>query len=268
MLNKRYFRLLCCPTLILMLADMGRQATAKAQCPLAWGRLPGILTMVSFPIPGFIREDGTGPFVDLVKEFERRSGQLILLDILPPRRARQRFFGGHYDAYFPTTISKIPAWLPVCRTEAIYTKRDFLFLKKAAKLKKTQLRSTLRIGLVAGYDYSKMFLNQTRIKFEYTASTFLNIRKLLKGRLDGFVAEEYEARQAMDALAVGSQIYYSPDEPVAIDQVYMVFQKTPHLKPSCREFRQISARLQRQRWLRNRLDQQVSFEPGVDYYLP
>lgn len=138
--------------------------------------------IVQNPIPGYIHADGTGPFVDLIKEVSREAGVKTRIKIVPTKRAHFSIFNGKADMHFgfiehpDEGIRKlIPArYSNISLNKVklyIYSKKD-LDMSKLAKL---------RILIPAGYD--KFF----KTPFEAHRCRECALKRVEMGREDGTI---------------------------------------------------------------------------------
>ncbi|MFW7379995.1 MAG: hypothetical protein ACOH5I_14370 [Oligoflexus sp.] len=217
------------------------------------------LSLVTFPIPGLIDSQRRGPFIELLRELEQRSGRKIFIDVLPPKRATKYFLAGKYDAMFPALLAKLPKNFPYCRSDLIYMKKDFLFYRQTHPISWRKTQEKIHIGLVSGYitPLEKDFISKN-ITFEKTMNMLANMRKLLSGRIDAVISEEFEALAAIKALKATTQISYDPDQSLHSAETYIIFQKKSGLDEVCKEFFALSQKLRSEKWLEQRIKQRFA----------
>lgn len=148
----------------------------------AWQRLQADeIHLSSFHIPLMVDDKNNGVFVDLLREIEVRIPHTIKLSILPTRRTLTFFHNNRVDGFFPAVDVMVNK--EVHRTDHIYIKQDFAFVRKGYPLPKTisELRG-MKVGLTQGYAYSDDLIN-IQAKFLYANNDVCNMKKLAFGRL-------------------------------------------------------------------------------------
>ncbi len=177
----------------------------------------------SFPIPLMVDDKNSGVFVDLVREIETRIPYTIKLSILPARRTLVFFHSNRVDGFFPALDVMVNK--PVNRSDHIYLKQDFAFVRKGYPLPKTlaELRG-MKVGLTQGYAYSDDLINISA-NYLYANNDVSNMRKLEFGRLDVFLAEEKSGLKALK-LSGAKDIAYDPQSPLSQQKVFFAFQNT------------------------------------------
>ena len=119
-----------------------------------------------------------GYVAGIAREAFLREGYELQLDFLPWARVVQETKSGKYDGYFPEYYSK-------------EVEKDFIF---SAKFKGGPLgffKKPYTIGVVREYVNTEEFDKADYLKKEEVVDDLTNIKKLLAGRIDLFVADKF-----------------------------------------------------------------------------
>ena len=183
------------------------------------------VTLALYPIPVMVVDANTGVFVDLAKELAKRAHVTVSLDVVPPKRAVDRFEHGDVDALLPALevlLSK-----PYVPSDPIYVKRDFVFTKSDHPIWTTvDALAGKRVGITLGYPYAGEIINSKTFSLETAATDEINFAKLDAGRIDAFVVEEKTGLGALRAAGLKG-IGYDPAVPVSQQNVFFAFQDSP-----------------------------------------
>jgi polar amino acid transport system substrate-binding protein len=190
--------------------------------------------------PFFVEnEPGQGTVARLVRDIFAEQGYKVTFRFLPWKRAYREAASGRHDA---TAI-----WMHAEEREAdfIYSdavmqERFVLFYRKDDPIEWNTLRdlADLTLGGSIGYSYGSEFdqaIKEDILNVEWAASTELNFRKLLYGRIDAFPEEinvgYYILRRETDN-PQSLQITHHP-EPILENQSFLLFPRdnpdTPRL---------------------------------------
>lgn len=197
---------------------------ALSICFLSESQAGTRLKVAAVHIPLMSESPTQGVFIDLLKDISQRSGLEFDVKVYPGKRAHYLFQQGEVDLLlpFPKGNRKKTGLL----TDPIYSKRDFIFVKKGTPIPKTlEEAAGMRLGITEHYKYDARLYAQADLKLETTHSDLLNVRKLHSGRIDGFVAEEYSALSALKKSGF-EDILYDQDHPVFTYDAVMLVQTT------------------------------------------
>lgn len=178
----------------------------------------------SFPIPLMVIDDNSGVFVELTKEIAKRAGLSASISVTPPMRTVENFQTGKLHAIFPALDVSFPPGAKFERSDSIYLKQDFIFVKKGSKAMKTlaDLKGK-KVGITKGYPYVRELTENKDLTIEMADSDELNAKKLTAGRIDAFVVEEKTGLQAFKNVGMIDQIEYDPKTPLSKQDVYYAF---------------------------------------------
>lgn len=132
-----------------------------------------------------------GYISEIAKEAFRRSGYEVEIVFIPWKRALEDSKRGKYDGILGGFYTKE-------RTEYFFYSEPVsevninFFARKGSKIKYTKLKdlSGYKIGVTRGYKYSREFDNAEYIQKEEIISIEQNIKKLIHGRIDLFIASK------------------------------------------------------------------------------
>ncbi len=185
------------------------------------------IVMSSFPIPLMVEDAENGVFIELAKEVAKRAGLDITIKVAPPKRVVGAFVEGKIDCFFPALDVSFPENHPKAKSENIYVKRDFVFTKKGAPLLKTFSEiSGNKIGLTQGYPYDAKVMAGDGFSLDIAPNDELNAKKLVAGRIDGFIVEEKTGIQAFKNSGLSEQFQYDTNSPISEQDVYFAFQSS------------------------------------------
>lgn len=176
-------------------------------------------------------EPGQGSVARLVRDIFAEAGYKVEFNFLPWKRAYREAAAGKHDA---TAI-----WMYATDREqdfvysdAVMNERFVLFYRKDAPIQWNRMEdlSDLRLGGSIGYSYGPKFDRAAEygmLNVEWVASTELNFRRLLFGRIDAFPEEinvgYYILRRETDE-DEARQITHHP-EPISENQSFLLFPK-------------------------------------------
>lgn len=196
------------------------------------------LKVAAVQIPLMSESPNKGVFIDLLHDISQRSGLKFEVHVYPGKRAHYLFEQREVDLLlpFPKGNRKKTGLL----TDPIYSKRDFIFVKKGTPIPKTLAQASgMHLGITEHYKYDARLYEQENLKLQQTHSDLLNVRKLHSGRIDGFIAEEYSALSALKKSGL-TDIVYDQKNPLFTYDAVMLMQATPE---SMQALKQINAAL-------------------------
>lgn len=198
----------------------GVQAETKQHLDISVGDWP----------PFFIEaEPGQGSVARLVRDVFAEEGYTVTFHFLPWKRAYREAAAGEHDA---TAI-----WMYAAKREQDFTYSDpvmkerfVLFHRKDRPLEWDQLSdlSGVQIGTSMGYSYGPQFdaaVDNQLLMVQPVASTELNFKKLLYGRIDAFPEEinvGYYILRRETSAAETQQITHHP-KPILENESYLLF---------------------------------------------
>ena len=180
----------------------------------------------TFPIPLMVVDEANGVFIALTNAIAQRSHLDIGFIIAPPKRTISNFLEGKIDVLFPAVDMYFPKGIiPLKSKELIYIKTDFVFTKKGSPMLKslTELEGK-KVGITRGYPYESKLTDNNLITTELANSDELNVKKLMKGRIDAFVVEEKSGLKAFENEGIKDDFQYDPAVPMSKQDVYYAFQ--------------------------------------------
>ncbi len=180
----------------------------------------------SFPIPLMVVDEQNGVFIELTKTIAQRANLEIDFLIAPPKRTVGAFLANKIDVLFPALDINFPEGItPIKSKELIYLKTDFVFTKKGTRMLKSLIElEGKKVGITRGYPYARELINNNLITIDVANSDDLNVRKLMKGRIDAFVVEEKSGLASFAAEGKKDDFQYDPAVPMSKQNVYYAFQ--------------------------------------------
>lgn len=142
------------------------------------------------PSVGELMPDG-GYCVHIASEAFKRAGYPVEVNYVPWARALEGAKAGVYDGvlgiYYNEERSAFLAY-----TDPLYQDRNVFFKRTADHIDGASLKdlTPYTIGIVQGASFSAEFDSATYLKKEAASSNELNIKKLVKGRIDLFAVED------------------------------------------------------------------------------
>lgn len=180
----------------------------------------------TFPIPLMVIDENRGVFIDLAKEIAKRVDLEIRISVAPPKRTINRFMGNEIDVIFPALDVFFPPGKELLKsTELIYIKKDFIFTKKGGPILKsvTDLEGK-KVGITLGYPYAREIIENKNIRKDAAKTDESNVKKLMVGRIQAFVAEEKSGLKAFENTGNQNNFQYDSKTPVSEQNVYFAFQ--------------------------------------------
>ncbi|MDV7338093.1 transporter substrate-binding domain-containing protein [Terasakiella sp. A23] len=176
------------------------------------GRADTHIKVAAIQIPLMVESPTKGVFIELLQEISKRSDITFDITVYPGKRAHRAFLGDEVDMLIPFpkgNRSKVGIL-----TTPIYTKRDFVFVRKGQPIPKTleQLKG-MRLGITAHYKYDPSLYTTSGIHLETAQSDMDNVRKLKAKRLDGFLVEEQSGLAALEKIT-NPNIEYDRNNPI------------------------------------------------------
>lgn len=182
------------------------------------------LKVAAVQIPLMSESPTKGVFITLLNDISQRTDLHFDIKVYPGKRAHYLFEQGAVDLLlpFPKGNRKKTGLL----TDPIYSKRDFIFVKKGTKIPTSLSEAAgMRLGITEHYKYDARLYTQENLRLEKAHSDLLNVRKLSSGRIDGFIAEEYSGLSALKDSGV-ADILYDHDNPIFTYDAVMLVQAT------------------------------------------
>ena len=183
--------------------------------------------------------ENNGYVAEIVKEAFNRSGYDLELQYYPWARTVMLANKGRVDGYFPEYYSENLKKHSLI-SEKIPGGPVGFFKKKGSDIEFKSLESLkpYRIGVVRGYTNEEKFDDADFLKKELVKSDDLNIKKLLKGRIDLFVGDKFVGfyTQRVNKLEkMGEMEFISP--PLTVQDLYVcISQKTKDYKKKMKAF--------------------------------
>lgn len=178
----------------------------------------------TFPIPLMVIDENKGVFVELAKEIAKKAGLKVSIKVEPPLRTVDNFQKGSVQCIFPALDVNFPPGTKIERSESIYIKHDFAFLKKGDPLINTiKGLEGKKVGITKGYPYVAELTENKKILIDMADSDEINAKKLTGGRIDAFVVEEKTGLQAFKNVELIDKIDYDKNAPLSKQDVYFAF---------------------------------------------
>lgn len=176
-------RIVVCFWVLLMLVGPAQAGETISLVSVDWQPYAGEL----------LPEYGVGPAI--IAEACRRAGLEPVFHFKPWKRAMEDTAAGKYDALFSAYSSK-------SRKESYAISKPYLYGKLVLCAKKSRnvawdgtiesLRP-YRLGVVLGYVNTPLIDKDQSLKKDIALSDLLNLKKLLSGRLDAVVIDQFQA---------------------------------------------------------------------------
>lgn len=198
------------------------------------------LRFVTFTIPLMVENRDKGLFIELTKEIAKRNNLDVSIDLMPPAKSFLAFSGGQAEALFPALEGDTPK--NGARSVAFYEKVDFVFYREGHPFYTVKDLSGKKVGLTFRYRYAHEILDNKKIHFEYADDDVTNMKKLSRGELDAFIAEE---RSGIKALQVSGakNIQYKNSQPISREAVFYAFQDSEEGRSLAQRFSKTIAKL-------------------------
>ena len=206
--------------LIFILLSLSPHIVAKEKVRLA-----------TFLVPRYVKSENSGEFITLVKRLGELSGYEVIIKVLPPKRALQKFSEGDFDGYFPGVDAISP--LNIYKTSDFYIKEDFIFQMKGKDYRKLK---NPKVCLTSGYPYAKEVLSNTAWSIHYAKSDSKCLELLSINRVQAFIGEEYTALAALGDLNLSNKVTYNRFSPISTQSVYFAFSETKRGKNISQKF--------------------------------
>lgn len=191
---------------------------------IPFGALAEEFVFGTFPIPLMVIDENNGVFVELTKEIAKRAGLTVSIKVEPPLRTVDNFQKGSVQSIFPALDVNFPAGAKIERSDSIYVKQDFAFIKKGTPMLNTiKGLEGKKIGITKGYPYVAELTGNKNVIMDAADSDELNAKKLAAGRIDAFVVEEKTGLQAFKNVNLLDQIDYDKQIPLSKQDVYYAF---------------------------------------------
>ncbi|WP_420389264.1 substrate-binding periplasmic protein [Marinobacter sp.] len=187
-------------------------------------------------------EPGQGTVARLVRDIFAAEGYEVTFHFLPWKRAYREAANGKHDAtaIWMYTADRQKDFL---YSEPVMNERFVLFYRKDTPIEWNRMQdlANLKLGGSIGYSYGPEFDNAIAndiLNVEWVASTELNFRRLLFGRIDAFPEEinvgYYILRRETDPQETG-RITHHP-EPILENQSFLLF---PANEPETQTLREV-----------------------------
>jgi len=186
------------------------------------------IEMASYYIPGLVIDQDKGLFVKLHREIFKRLQQPADFKLLPARRVQLSFQRGELDSYFPEL------WENVAQPKSDYVVSDSFWYKKVILYarKDSDIRELSDVyhktaGAVRGYSYGDDIIHDERFTILYNHNDDMNVKMLLKGRIDAIFGDNASTLNAVKNNIEGDLIYYDLNKPIAVLDVFYICHNNP-----------------------------------------
>ncbi len=202
-----------------LIADADRSVLAQQ---------PNKIRIGTFPIPLMVVDSENGVFIDLTNEILKRAKLDAEIVVLPPKRTMLYFNTKDVDVVFPALDVFFATGIEYTKpSEIFYVKEDFVFTRKGDDLLRIipELEDKY-VGITRGYAYAPELLGNPFVKIELVNTDEQNAQKLIAGRVDAFVVEEFSGLKAFKDLGLEDKVQYDPTTPLSRQDVFFAFQGT------------------------------------------
>lgn len=182
----------------------------------------------TFPVPLMVIDSETGVFIEQTREILKRANLNAEIVVLPPKRTILYFSTKDVDVIFPALDVFFATGINYTKpSEIFYVKEDFVFTRKGEELLRIipELEEKY-VGITRGYPYAPELMDNRFINLELANTDELNAHKLITGRMDAFVVEEYSGLTAFKNTGLLDKVQYDPDTPLSRQDVFYAFQNT------------------------------------------
>ena len=203
------------------------------------------VALTSYYIPGLVDNPQRGVMVDMLRALEQQSDLSFQLTLMPTARVQQSFVKNRIYSYFP----ELEEFRPVnsCRTASFMKKAIIAVnLKGKPPISHVSQLEGLRVGAVTGYSYGKAIVKNPAITLERVDNDKTNLQKLLAGRIDAIAGDIHSTVNAIKELQLEDKVNVDIDQPVALLDVFFVFQNTTQGKAHCEKVSTAIEKLRKQ----------------------
>ena len=186
----------------------------------------------SYYIPGMVIDQRTGVFIKLHQEIMRRSKIDVQFQIMPTKRVQYAFKQNQLISYFPELYENLPK-KQLILSESFYFKKIILFTLQNFNIQSTFDLEGLKLGAVHGYSYGHEIVKNKNIKLLYTDNDDINVKLLLKGRIDGILGDSQSTLAAINKSGFKDRFIYDLNKPINLLDVFYVCQNSPLGKDIC-----------------------------------
>jgi len=165
-----------------------------------------------YPPFGDPKDPRGGLAIELIREALKTQGHEVTMEFVPWARAEAGILNGSFDI-LPYTW-RTEARIKVMAFSTPYAKGQVRFIKrKGDPFEYTDLDSLAgkTVGIVRGYGYGDAFNNATRVTREPANDLLINVRKLVRNRIDLTLEDDIVAHAHLQA-----------DEPTLLNQIEFV----------------------------------------------
>ncbi len=199
--------------------------------------------LVTFPIPLMVENSQSGLFIEMTRQIAKETSSVIEIKVLPPGQAILGFSNNKYDAFFPALDVSVPR--AIVKSTNFYNKVDYAFYRKDKPLKTIKDLEGKIVGLTFRYPYAKSLTNNKKIHFQFATDDVANMRRLGRGEIDAFVAEERSGLKALQES--GEQnIAFDRAQSLSEQNVYFAFPKTKRGQELASQFSQAIEKMQKE----------------------
>lgn len=184
-----------------------------------------------YPYNGTPNTAELGYGIDIVKSIFEAAGHVVIYKVMPWNRAIVKTRIGKYNAVIGVFKQEAPDF--IFPEEELGVSEEAFFIKKGSKWKYKNLTSLLdaQVGLIKDYSYATeldAFFKANKKIVQYVGGDkplFLNIRKLLHGRIDVLVEDPNVLWKKAVEMGVSEQIVQIGNIK-ELDNLYIAF--SPH----------------------------------------
>lgn len=177
----------------------------------------------TFHIPLLVESKDTVLFVEVAKRVAQDVGVDLDIVLLPTHRTREAFAQGELDGFFPALSNTLT--VPYNATVPYSTKRIYAYTRKDEPLVRSAQDLTGRqVGYTDGFTYPDSLLSVPGATYQTANTDPQNLRKLLAGRIDVFLAEQQSAKAGISQVKGEGIIVHDDARPLAVFPIFFAFQ--------------------------------------------
>ncbi len=187
-------------------------------------------------IPFYLEDKNNGPFIDMIKEIEKRTHHKFEIQVMPAKRSIQYFKKGKSSILFPAMHPNIPADIKILKSVPFMKKTIHAFVRKGNTIPvKVQDLIGKKVGLVRGYSYPEEVTQNIKIEIQYATDATQSMKKLEIGWAD-VVLDDIEVGKAAIAKTGVKEIIFDKAKPFAHVDVFFAFHACPTGESLARDF--------------------------------
>ena len=175
---------------------------------------------------------------EIITEVFKRVGYEVRYAFMPPKRVMMQVEAGEYDAGYPAYYSND-------RASRFYYSDPFaegalgFYKRKDTEIRYETLRdlAPFKIGVCLGFAYPSEFAAADYLKKEVARNEVLNLRKLIRMRIDLFITDRAAAQTAINSsIPEGKDILEFMEPPLETRKLHLIFGKRKDNQQKLKDF--------------------------------